>query len=95
MPVRNKMWMFVLMQTARGFLEVLLISVRHEVCETFRKAASFRNFRESLRAGNRKMFVLAPAREPDVWHAEADAKSLKVYWKVSFHKVKCEMFVKA
>uniref|UniRef100_H3C5H0 Interleukin 12 receptor, beta 2a n=1 Tax=Tetraodon nigroviridis TaxID=99883 RepID=H3C5H0_TETNG len=23
----------------------------------------------------------APAREPDVWHAEADVRSLKVYWK--------------
>lgn len=46
----------------------------------------------SLSVGNRKMFVSAPAREPDVWQAEVDVKSLKVYWKVSFHKVKAKMF---
>lgn len=49
---------------------------------------------QSLPVGNRKMFVSAPARQPDVWHAQADVKSLKVYWKVSFHKVETEMFVK-
>lgn len=36
---------FILIQTAQGFLEVLLISVIHEVCGTFNKAASFRNVR--------------------------------------------------
>lgn len=40
------------------------------------------------------MFVSAPAREPDVWLAEADVKSLRVYWKVSFRKVKTEMLLK-
>lgn len=31
-----------------------------------------------------ELFVSAPATEPDVWHVEADVKSLRVYWKVSF-----------
>lgn len=78
------MWM-----TARGFLEVLLISVRHEVSGTLNKAASLRNARCEARVSvTEKTFVSAPAREPDVWHAEVDVKSLKVYWKVSSHKVK-------
>lgn len=39
------MCVFVLIQAAQGFLEVLLISVRHEVCGTFNKGTSFRNVR--------------------------------------------------
>lgn len=31
-----------------------------------------------------ELFVSAPASKPDVWHVEADVKSLRVYWKVSF-----------
>lgn len=48
----------------------------------------------NLHVGNCQVFVSAPAREPDVWHAEADVRSLKVYWKVSFHKGETETFEK-
>lgn len=35
-----------------------------------------------------ELFVSAPASKPDVWHVEADVKSLRVYWKVSFKNCK-------